>query len=166
MSCRTPGFPVLDHLPEFAQVHIHWVSAFLRGIFLTWGSNPNLLRLLPCRRILYHWATREAYIPYNSLTYLYLSIYVHFFITYFGSKHRETVCLFKTETRQWYTSREKRVWASSLMRRSLVHLFKVYNSVALTTFTKLCIHHHNQGIFSFLQEETPSLPIPFRLTSP
>ena len=26
MDCRTPGFPVLHHLPEFAQVHVHWVS--------------------------------------------------------------------------------------------------------------------------------------------
>ena len=23
---RTPGFPVLHHLPEFAQTHVHWVS--------------------------------------------------------------------------------------------------------------------------------------------
>ena len=26
MDCSTPGFPVLHHLPEFAQVHVHWVS--------------------------------------------------------------------------------------------------------------------------------------------
>ena len=26
MDCRTPGFPVLHHLPEFAQTHVHWVS--------------------------------------------------------------------------------------------------------------------------------------------
>ena len=25
-NCSTPGFPVLHHLPEFAQTHIHWVS--------------------------------------------------------------------------------------------------------------------------------------------
>ena len=25
-DCSTPGFPVLHHLPEFAQTHIHWVS--------------------------------------------------------------------------------------------------------------------------------------------
>ena len=23
MDCRTPGFPVLHHLPEFAQIHVH-----------------------------------------------------------------------------------------------------------------------------------------------
>ena len=26
MDCRTPGFPVLYYLPEFAQIHVHWVS--------------------------------------------------------------------------------------------------------------------------------------------
>ena len=26
MNCITPGFPVLHHLPEFAQTHVHWVG--------------------------------------------------------------------------------------------------------------------------------------------
>ena len=26
MDCSTPGFPVLNSLPEFAQTHVHWVS--------------------------------------------------------------------------------------------------------------------------------------------
>ena len=26
MDCSTPGFPVLHHLPEFAQTHIHWAG--------------------------------------------------------------------------------------------------------------------------------------------
>ena len=26
MDCSTPGSPVLHHLPEFAQTHVHWVS--------------------------------------------------------------------------------------------------------------------------------------------
>ena len=25
-DCSTPGFPVLHHLPELAQTHVHWVS--------------------------------------------------------------------------------------------------------------------------------------------
>ena len=25
MHCSTPGFPVLPHLPEFTQTHVHWV---------------------------------------------------------------------------------------------------------------------------------------------
>ena len=26
MDCSMPGFPVLHHLPEFAQTHVHWVG--------------------------------------------------------------------------------------------------------------------------------------------
>ena len=26
MNCSMPGFPVLHHLPEFAQTHVHWVN--------------------------------------------------------------------------------------------------------------------------------------------
>ena len=26
VDCSTPGFPVLHHLPEFAQTHVHWVG--------------------------------------------------------------------------------------------------------------------------------------------
>ena len=26
MDCSTPGFPVLHHILEFAQTHVHWVS--------------------------------------------------------------------------------------------------------------------------------------------
>ena len=26
MDCSTPGFPVLHHLPDLAQTHVHWVG--------------------------------------------------------------------------------------------------------------------------------------------
>ena len=26
MDCSTPGLPVLHHLPELAQTHMHWVG--------------------------------------------------------------------------------------------------------------------------------------------
>ena len=26
MDCSTPGFPILHHLPDFAQTHVHWVN--------------------------------------------------------------------------------------------------------------------------------------------
>ena len=30
MDCSMPGFPVLHHLPEFAQTHVHWVEDTIR----------------------------------------------------------------------------------------------------------------------------------------
>ena len=26
VECRTPGFPVTHHLPQFAQIHVHWIG--------------------------------------------------------------------------------------------------------------------------------------------
>ena len=42
--------------------------ALLQRIFPTQGSNPCLLQLLHCRRILYHWATREALTSHRQST--------------------------------------------------------------------------------------------------
>ena len=41
MNCSTPGLPVLHHLPEFAQSHVHWVGD------ATQPSYPLSLLLLP-----------------------------------------------------------------------------------------------------------------------
>ena len=41
MDCSTPGFPVLHHLPEFAQIHVHCVSDAIQP------SHPLLSPLLP-----------------------------------------------------------------------------------------------------------------------
>ena len=41
MDCNTPGFPVLHHLPELAQTHVHWVSdAFQPSCPLLSSSPP------------------------------------------------------------------------------------------------------------------------------
>ena len=32
MNYSTPGFPVLHHLPEFAQTHIHWVGEAIQPV--------------------------------------------------------------------------------------------------------------------------------------
>ena len=32
MDCSTPGFPVLHHLLEFAETHVHWVSDAIQPI--------------------------------------------------------------------------------------------------------------------------------------
>ena len=64
-------------------------QALLQGIFLTQGSNLCLLLLLPCRQILYRWATREA--P------LYLVIQSKVPCLYCGCRK----CLFNWVSPQW-----------------------------------------------------------------
>ena len=41
MDCSTPGFPVLHHLPELAQTHVHWVSDVIQpSLPLSPSSHP------------------------------------------------------------------------------------------------------------------------------
>ena len=57
-DCSLPGSSVHGILQ--ARL-LEWVAiSFSRGSSLTQGSNPHLLWLLHCRRILYCWATSEA----------------------------------------------------------------------------------------------------------
>ena len=47
MDCSISGFPVLHHLPEFAQTHVHWVGdaiqqvGDLSSVFLSSSKNRN-----------------------------------------------------------------------------------------------------------------------------
>ena len=41
--CSTPGFPVLHHLPEFAETHAHWIS---NAIQLSHPLSPASLHAL------------------------------------------------------------------------------------------------------------------------
>ena len=40
MVCSTPGFPVLHHLPEFAQAHVHWVSDAIQPSYPLSSPSP------------------------------------------------------------------------------------------------------------------------------
>ena len=40
IDCSTPGFPVLHHLPEFAQTHIHWVGDAIQPSYTLSSPSP------------------------------------------------------------------------------------------------------------------------------
>ena len=43
MDCRTPGFPVLRHLPELAQTHVHHVSDAVQPSHITFLNEIEIL---------------------------------------------------------------------------------------------------------------------------
>ena len=45
MDCNTPGFPVPNHLPEFAQVHVHWISDAIQPAHPLSPPSPPALNL-------------------------------------------------------------------------------------------------------------------------
>ena len=42
MDCSMPGFPVLHHLPELAQTHVHWVSDAIQPSYPLSLTSPAL----------------------------------------------------------------------------------------------------------------------------
>ena len=45
MDCSMPGFPVLHHLPELAQTHVHWVSDAIQPSHPLSFSSPPAFNL-------------------------------------------------------------------------------------------------------------------------
>ena len=45
MDCSMPGFPVLHCLPEFAQIHVHWVGDAIQPSHLLSSPSPPALNL-------------------------------------------------------------------------------------------------------------------------
>ena len=45
MDCSTPGFPVLHHLPEFAQIHVHRVGDAIQPFHPLSSTSPPALNL-------------------------------------------------------------------------------------------------------------------------
>ena len=45
MDCSMPGFPVLHHLLEFAQIHVHWVSDAIQPSHPLLPPSPHALNL-------------------------------------------------------------------------------------------------------------------------
>ena len=45
MDCSMPGFPVLHHLPELAQTHVHWVSDAIQTFHPLSSPSPPAINL-------------------------------------------------------------------------------------------------------------------------
>ena len=77
VDCSTPVFPVLHHLPEFAQTHVHWVSdavqpshplsspylfafnLFQHRVFFQWASSsPQVAKVLDLQFQSFQWIFR------------------------------------------------------------------------------------------------------------
>ena len=60
MNCSTPGLPVLHHLPEFAQIHVHWVSDAIQPSHPLSSPSPTALNLFQ-NQGLFQWAGSSHY---------------------------------------------------------------------------------------------------------
>ena len=79
MDCSTPGFPVLHHLPKFAQTHVHRVSNAIqpchsspafglskhRGLFQWVGSPNQVAKVLELQHQPFQWIFRVDFYKLN-----------------------------------------------------------------------------------------------------
>ena len=75
MDCSLPGFPVLHHLLEFAQIHVHWVSDAIQPSHplpspLLLASNFPSIRIFSNESALHsrwpkYWSFSLSLSPYN-----------------------------------------------------------------------------------------------------
>ena len=73
MYCSTPGFPVHHYLPEFAQIHVHWVGDATQPSHPLLPSSPPALNLSQHFRIRWpkYWSfsfSISPFIEYSGLT--------------------------------------------------------------------------------------------------
>ena len=54
MDCSTQGFPILHYLPEFVQIHVHWVSDAIQPPYPLSSPSPPALNLSQ-HQGLYQW---------------------------------------------------------------------------------------------------------------
>ena len=50
-----PGFPVLHHLPEFAQTHVHWVSDVIQTSHTLLSPSPSAFNLSQHKALCFRW---------------------------------------------------------------------------------------------------------------
>ena len=75
MACNTPGFPVLHHLPELAQTHVHWVGdpsnhlVLCHSLLLLPSIVPTMMAFSKesalCTRWLKYWSFSFSICPSN-----------------------------------------------------------------------------------------------------
>ena len=85
MDCSTPGFPVLHYLPEFSQIHVHWVSDVIQPSLPLSSPSPSALNLSQHRSLSQwvgssHQVAKELKLQYQSFQWMFCLAFFFFFL--------------------------------------------------------------------------------------
>ena len=69
MSCRILGFPVLHCLPEFAQIHVHWVSDAIKPSHPLSSPSPPAFKFSSIRVFSNESVLRNRWPKYSSFSF-------------------------------------------------------------------------------------------------
>ena len=76
MNCSTPGSPVLHYLPEFPQIHIHWVSDAIQPFHPLLPPSPPVFNLSQ-HWSLFQWASSLYQVAKASILWCSAFLMVH-----------------------------------------------------------------------------------------
>ena len=93
MDCSTPGFPVLYHLPEFAQIDVHSVGDAIQP------SHPPIIPFSSCLQSL---PASGSFPTSLFFTYICMDVYTQWGVCYSALKRKEML----THTTTWLNLEE------------------------------------------------------------
>ena len=135
MDCSTPGFPVLHHLPEFAQSHVRWVSDVIQPPHPL--SPPSLALNLSQHQGLLQWVSCSRQEPkVSELQHQYFQWI--FRLIYFRSDWFDLPVVQRTlkSLLQNYSLKESILWRSAFFMIQLSHPYTTTGkTIALTRWT-------------------------------
>ena len=137
MDCSIPDFPVLHHLPEFAQTHVHWVSDAIQPSHPLSSPSPPAFNL-PNYQSLIQWVDTS----HQMATVLELQL-----------QHRSF---------QWIFLEDWLVWSPCSSRDSRESSPTPQQGCSRTCSVILCLAYHQWGhgtstCVLFTGEEKPSI---------
>ena len=122
MDCSTPGFPVLYHLPELAQIHVHWVSDAIQT------SHPLSSPSPPAFNISQHWGLFQSALCIRWRKYWSFSINISPVNGYSG------LISFRID---WLDLLEVQETLKSLLQCQVVNIFHLLGVLALQKSSKI-----------------------------
>jgi len=83
MNCSRPGFPVLHHLPELAQTHVHWVGDAIQPSRPLYSPSPPP-SIFPNIRVFFQWVISlnqvakglEFQLQHQSLQWIFRTVFL------------------------------------------------------------------------------------------
>ena len=92
VNCSTPGFPVLHHLPEFAQIHVHWIGDAIQPSYPLPPSSPFAFDL----------SQHQGFFP---MSWLFPSgfsgVFWFVFLFYSTKRQQKRLCIYKQSISLW-----------------------------------------------------------------
>ena len=105
MNCSTPGFPVLHHLPEFAQTHVHWVDDAIQPSHPLPPAFPPALNLSQ-HQALFQWVSSSRQVA---------KVYTFgWFMLLYGRNHQNIVKQLSFSWKYWELVMDREAWGAAI----------------------------------------------------